>query len=303
VTEPVVIEAAGLSKRFAGVAAVTNLDLVVRQGEVVGLLGPNGAGKTTTLRMLVGLVLPTTGAVRLFGDVVRPGTAILRRVGVLVEGPAFVPHLSGLENLRLYWRAGRQPLADAHLDEALATARLGEAIHRRVKTYSHGMRQRLGLAQALLGRPELVVLDEPTNGLDPAQMRETREIIRGIAGRGATVLLSSHLLTEVEQVCSHVAVLDRGRLVAGGRVADVVGASRVVYLEVDQPDRARPVLTELAGVTAVTDEPPGLSVQLDGVDRAEVVAALVHAGVGVHTVMSRHRLEDAFLQLVSGEPM
>src|SRR5205807_1078927 len=165
--------------------------------------GPNGAGKTTTLRMLVGLVHPNAGEARLFGARVKPGVQTLRRVGVLVEEPAFVPYLSGMKNLELFWRAGSQKMSEADLDGSLEVADLGDAINRKVKTYSHGMKQRLGIAQALLGKPDLLILDEPTTGLDPQQMREMRDLVRSIAQRGATVLLSSHLLGEVEQVCSH----------------------------------------------------------------------------------------------------
>ena len=169
---------------------------------------------------------------------------------------------------------------------------------RRVKTYSHGMRQRLGLAQALLGTPDVLVLDEPTNGLDPQEMREIRRLLRDLSGGGTTVLLSSHLLSEVEQVCSHAVVINRGRLVASGTVADLVGASASVYVEVDDTARARPVLERMRGVGSVKPEPPGFAVELDGVTRPQLVARLVRAGVGVETVVSRHRLEDAFVDLL-----
>src|SRR5439155_23095856 len=213
--------------------------------------GPNGAGKTTTLRMLVGLVRPTAGGSRLFGDVVKPGVRALRRVGVLVEDPAFVPYLSGMKNLDLFWRAGRQKMSEADLDGALEVADLGEAINRKVKTYSHGMKQRLGIAQALLGKPDLLILDEPTTGLDPHQMREMRELVRSIAQRGATVLLSSHLLGEVEQVCSHAAIVNKGQVVATGTVAELIGRATTIYIEVDDVARARTVLSKVTGVRAV----------------------------------------------------
>ncbi len=170
-TDPIVIE--DLTKRYASdVVAVDHLDLTVGSGSVFGLLGPNGAGKTTTMRMLVGLIHPTSGRVRVFGETVTPGAAVLQRVGILVEGPGFVPHLSGRENLELFWRSGGAPMVEANLGQALDIADLGEAADRKYKTYSHGMRQRLGLAQALLGKPDLLVLDEPTDGLDPQQMRQ-----------------------------------------------------------------------------------------------------------------------------------
>jgi len=288
-----------LSKRFSeDVLAVDRRDLTVEEGQIFGLLGPNGAGKTTTLRMLVGLVHPTEGRSKLFGETVHPGFDALRRVGTLVENPGFVPHLSGMTNLELFWRAGGQKMSDADLDGALEVADLGNAIHRKVKTYSHGMKQRLGIAQALLGRPDLLILDEPTTGLDPQQMREMRDLIRSIAQRGATVLLSSHLLGEVEQVCSHAAVVNRGHAVETGTVAELVGRATTVYMEVDDVARARGVLGKLKGVRAINAEGTGLSVELDGIDRKLVVAKLVRGGVGVETVMSRHRLEDAFLDIL-----
>ena len=296
-----VVEVAGLTKRFSSkVLAVDGLSFAVAPGQVCGLLGPNGAGKTTALRVLLGLVKPTAGDAYLFGKRVRPGLPELARVGTLIETAAFVPHLSGMKNLELWWRAGGGRKADADFENALAIADLGDAVRRRVKTYSQGMKQRLGLARVLLGRPEVLVLDEPTNGLDPAEMREVRLLVHRLADAGATVLFSSHILAEVEQICTHAVVMDRGHLVAAGAVADLVGASGSVYLEVDDVDAAHRVLSEV-GVGAVTPEPPGLSVELDGRSRSELVAALVHGGVGVETVTARRRLEDAFLGLVEAD--
>jgi ABC-2 type transport system ATP-binding protein len=296
-TDPIIIE--DLTKRYDGeVLAVDHLDLTVGSGSVFGLLGPNGAGKTTIMRMLVGLIHPTSGRVRVFGEIVKPGAAVLRRVGVLVEGPGFVPHLSGRENLELFWRSGRAPMADANLDRALEIADLGDAANRKYKTYSHGMRQRLGLAQALLGKPDLLVLDEPTDGLDPQQMRQTRGVLRRAAESGTTVLVSSHLLSEVEQVCDHAAVMNEGRLVATGTVSELLGATTAVYLEVDDISLATRVLDTVGGVRKVAPEGRGLSVELDGIERKRVVAALVEAGVGVETITARHHLEDAFIGLL-----
>jgi ABC-2 type transport system ATP-binding protein len=252
--------------------------------------------------MLVGLVHPTEGTSKLFGETVHPGLPALRRVGTLVESPGFVPHASGMKNLELFWRAGGQKMSEADLGGALEVADLGDAIHRKVKTYSHGMKQRLGIAQALLGRPDLLILDEPTTGLDPQQMREMRELVRSIAERGATVLLSSHLLGEVEQVCSHAAIVSGGHVVASGTVDELMGSATVVYLEVDDVVRARAVLGKVKGVRAINEEGEGLSVELDGIDRKDVVAKLVRARVGVETVMSRHRLEDAFLTMLEDGP-
>ena len=289
----------GLTKRYGDLVAVEGLDLEVQRGEVFGLLGPNGAGKTTTMRMLLGLVHPSAGSVRIFGEPVLPGAPVLSRVGALVESPGFVPHLSGRRNLELFWRAGGRPISEARFDDALALADLGDAIDRKFRTYSHGMRQRLALAQALLGRPDMLVLDEPTSGLDPQQMREIRQLVRRVAAGGVTVLLSSHLLTEVEQVCTRTAVVNRGRLVSVGTVADLTGSRAAVFLEVDDTALATTVLEKLPGVERVEPEGGGLSVTLSGVDRRDVVAALVHGGVGVDTVTARHQLEDAFLALLA----
>jgi ABC-2 type transport system ATP-binding protein len=216
----------------------------------------------------------------------------------MVEESAFVPYLSGHRNLRLWWEAGGARWEDADVETALSVAGLGPAIDRKVKTYSQGMKQRLGLARALLPRPEILVLDEPTSGLDPGEMREVRQLLRRVSEQGATVLLSSHLLTEVEQVCTNAVVMDKGRLVAAGSVTELIGATGSVYLEVTNVRRATSVLKKLKGVRRVVPEPPGLTVELDGVKRSEVVAALVHAGVGVETVTARHGLEDAFLGMV-----
>ena len=297
-TEAAVVAVRGLTKSYGRVRAVADLDFEVEPGQVCGLLGPNGAGKTTALRMLVGLVRPSAGEAQLFGQRVRPGAPELARVGTMIEQAAFVPHLSGLRNLRLWWEAGGARWSDADGEGALAVAGLGDAIDRRVKTYSQGMRQRLGLARVLLGRPELLLLDEPTNGLDPQEMRTIRELVRRLSDQGVTVLLSSHLLTEIEQVCSHVVVMDKGALVTTGTVRELIAESRTAYFEVDDVARARQLLESTAGVKRVSDEHPGLAVDLDGVARSTLVAALVQAGVGVETVTSRHQLEDAFLGLV-----
>jgi len=294
------VEIRGLVKEYAdGTRAVDGLDLVVRHGQVLGLLGPNGAGKTTTLRMLLGLIAPTGGEVRLFGTPVTPGSPALQRVGAFVEGPGFAPALSGLDNLRLWWTASGARWEDSQSEEALEVAGLGDAVHRKVRTYSQGMRQRLAIAQAMLGRPDLVVLDEPTNGLDPPQIVEMRRVIRDLADRGVTVLVSSHLLSEVEQVCTHVAVVSRGRTVASGTVDEVVGADRAVSLETPDPVRAEQVLTALPGVGTVERQVGGLLVALEGARRADLVRALVEAGVEVEALTPRRALEEAFLELVS----
>ena len=227
---PVAVE--GLVKEFAhGLRAVDGISYRIPRGEVIGLLGPNGAGKTTTMRMVLGLILPTAGDVFVFGTRVTPGDPVLARVGALVEGPGFLPHLTGRQNLDLYWQACGRSDTDPNLEEILAIANLGTAIDRTVRTYSQGMRQRLGVAQAMLGMPDLLVLDEPTNGLDPQQIREMRDVVQRYAATGRTVIVSSHLLSEVEQTCSHVVVMHRGRLVVQGDTATLLAGRTHMHLE------------------------------------------------------------------------
>jgi ABC-2 type transport system ATP-binding protein len=288
-----------LRKAYAdGFVAVEEISFTVRRGQVVGLLGPNGAGKTTTLRVLMGLTMPTGGDALVFGHRLTPGAPVLSRVGALVEGPGFLPHLSGYDNLRAYWRATGRPEEDAHFAEALEIAGLGDSVHRKTRKYSHGMRQRLAIAQAMLGLPELLVLDEPTDGLDPPQIAEMRRVLKRYATDGRAVLVSSHLLAEVEQTCTHAVVVNKGRIVASGPVDEIVGESPSVLLDVSDVPAASRVLEDL-GVRSVTpDGATGLIVDMNGTPRAEVVASLVRAGVDVDRVVPRRRLEDAFLALV-----
>jgi ABC-2 type transport system ATP-binding protein len=217
---PVTIE--NLVKQFKnGPLAVNNISYSIPQGKVVGLLGPNGAGKTTTMRMVMGLIKPTSGDVFVFGQKVQPGSKVLSRIGSLVEGSGFLPHLTGRENLDLYWRAAGRT-STANFDEVLKIADLGTAIDRKVRTYSQGMRQRLGIAQAMLGQPDLLILDEPTNGLDPQQIKEMRDVLHDYVATGKTVIISSHMLSEVEQTCSYVIVMHRGQLITAGEVSDLL---------------------------------------------------------------------------------
>ncbi|GHE62209.1 ABC transporter ATP-binding protein [Streptomyces longispororuber] len=302
------LQITGLSKRYAKSTdryAVRDLSFRVERGQVLGLLGPNGAGKTTTLRMLMGLIRPDAGEIRVFGRAVRPGAPVLSRVGAFVEGAGFLPHLSGRENLELYWRATGRPAEDAHLDEALEIAGLGDALARAVRTYSQGMRQRLALAQAMLGLPDLLILDEPTNGLDPPQIREMREVMIRYAAGGRTVIVSSHLLAEVEQSCTHLVVMDRGRLVQAGPVEEIVGTgdTLLVGLAADVPDPLVEKVASLPGVASAARTEGGLLVRLDGgpgATGAALLPELVRLEVPVESLGPHRRLEDAFLTLIGG---
>jgi ABC-2 type transport system ATP-binding protein len=299
------LQITGLSKRYARSAdryAVRDLSFRVEPGQVLGLLGPNGAGKTTTLRMLMGLIRPDEGEIRIFGEAVRPGAPVLSRVGAFVEGAGFLPHLTGRANLDLYWQATGRPAQDAHLAEALEIAGLGEALDRAVRTYSQGMRQRLAIAQAMLGLPDLLILDEPTNGLDPPQIREMREVMIRYAATGRTVIVSSHLLAEVEQSCTHLVVMDRGRLITSGPVADIVGSADTVLVGVDGevPQSAVDKVAALPGVATVVREEDGLLAVLDGMTPAQLVSELVRLDIPVAQVGPHRRLEDAFLTLIGG---
>ncbi|NPA26931.1 MAG: ABC transporter ATP-binding protein [Chloroflexi bacterium] len=233
-----------LTKDYGSVRAVDGLDLDVYPGECFGFLGPNGAGKTTTIGMILGLLWPTRGRVEVFGQEVTPmRTAALRQVGALVGAPGFYPYLSGRANLRLLARLYPQ-VGAARIDEVLALVGLdASAARRKVKTYSTGMKQRLGLAAALLHEPKLLILDEPTNGLDPIGMAEMRRLLRELAAQGVTIFLSSHLLHEVEQICDRVAILHRGRIVAQGPVAELLAQRRdleeVFMAVVREPEAAR----------------------------------------------------------------
>jgi ABC-2 type transport system ATP-binding protein len=296
----------GLTKRYGDVNVVDGLDLTIERGELYGFLGPNGAGKTTTIRMALGLIFPTAGEVELLGEPVVHGhtTRSLERTGAMVEEPAFYRFLSGRRNLEVFARAGgsgeetRRRLA--RIDDVLELTGLTNAAKKRVKAYSQGMRQRLGVALALLGAPDVLVLDEPTNGLDPAGMREIRQMLRRLADGGTTVFVSSHLLAEVEAICDRVGVLSRGKLVAEGPPAKLRGVAETVRVEVDDAARAAEVLARLEGLEVRPGGDRALSVRLGATTTAaDVNAALVGAGVAVSALVPQQEsLEDVFLALV-----
>jgi ABC-2 type transport system ATP-binding protein len=304
---PFAIATAGLTKRFGSVAAVDGVDLSVPAGSVFGFLGPNGSGKTTTIRMLLGLISPTAGSWSLLGRPMPAGAGdALGRVGALIEGPAFYPWLSGRDNLARLDASGpdgRRATRQARIDEALARVGLGAAATKKYKAYSLGMRQRLGLAAALLRPRDLLVLDEPTNGMDPQGTREIRHLVGELAGEGTTVFVSSHLLSEIEQMCSHAAVMSRGRLLAQGTLADLraAGTARLV-VTVDRPVESQEILTRL-GVADLSSAGSAegfatVSGRL-GPAAAEVCCReLVLAGVAVRGLaVERPSLEDLFVSL------
>jgi ABC-2 type transport system ATP-binding protein len=301
------IETRGLTKRFGQRTAVDAVDLQVPRGSAFGFLGPNGAGKTTMIRMLLGLTHASAGSASLLGHPVPSQRArALRRVGAIVEEPRFHPRLSGRENLAIV-AAVRGPEARERIAPALARVGLSERAEEKVKKYSLGMRQRLGVARCLLTDPQLLILDEPTNGLDPGGIQEFRLMIRNLVEQeGRTVFLSSHLLDEVEKTCDSAAIVDRGKIITQGPIAELAGggagARHELDLGVDDPELALSTLTSSALVAEAQRSPEGLRVVLAGGPEtaAPLNAALVHAGVGVLRLEPvRHSLEQRFLEVTA----
>ena len=293
-----VIETTLLSKRFGSVLAVDDLSLKVPRGQVFGLLGPNGAGKTTTMGMLLGLVRPTAGSARLFGTESAGSLQdILSRVGAIVESPTFYPYLSGRANLRFFQGISGRRGSDG-VDQLLDMVGLTGRADTEFRTYSLGMKQRLGLAYALLGNPELLILDEPTNGMDPAGMAEVRKLIRKLGDDGYSVLLSSHLLHEVEQVCDSVAILSRGRLIAQGGVKELLSGRGALKLRTTDNGKAAEVVSSLTWVSEVRSEDGGLVVISPPERASEISAALFEQGIHIsEMVQIQESLEDYFLEV------
>jgi ABC-2 type transport system ATP-binding protein len=295
------LSSSGLTKQYrGGQLAVDGIDLAVPAGSVYGFLGPNGSGKTTTIRMLLGLIQPTAGSHDVLGLPMPAGQAqALPLVGSLVEGPAFYPHLSGRANLARLDAADRtanpSTLHD-RVDRALDRVGLLAAADKRYRAYSLGMKQRLGIATSLLRQRALVVLDEPTNGLDPQGTREVRALIREIAADGTTVFVSSHLLAEVEQTCTHVGVMRTGKLVYQGSLAELRGQARLL-VKTPKPDHAATVLRDL-GLTGVTQDSQEVRADLGTMLPEEICERLVLAGVPVAGLETpRRSLEDEFVEL------
>lgn len=292
------VETRGLTKRYGSLTAVSDLNLNVRRGEVYGFLGPNGAGKTTTLRMLLGLIRPSSGDATVIGG--SPGTPdSLERVGALVESPAFYPYLSGRDNLRVMARYSG--VGKDRIGEVLDQVELSERAKDKFRKYSLGMKQRLGVAAALLKDPELLILDEPTNGLDPKGMADMRRLIRTLGTGDRTVLLSSHLLGEVEQICDRVGVIQKGKLVAQGTVSELRGREGLL-VRAEPVEYAHEIAKRLAGVEEVKETDGMLRLTTDPGRAAEINAKLVSAGLRVSEIRpSEQSLEEVFLELTGGE--
>jgi ABC-2 type transport system ATP-binding protein len=302
VTEAPPVKARGLVKRYKEVLAVDHIDLNVRAGDVYGFLGPNGAGKTTTLRMALGLIMPTEGTVELFGrDPMRDGARALEGVAGFVEGPRFYPYLSARKNLELLAALDGDG-AKERIDEVLEIVELTPRAAHRVGGYSHGMRQRLGIAAALLRRPRLLMLDEPATGLDPAGMRDMRALIRRLADEGITVLLSSHQLPEVQELCDRVAIVDHGRVVYEGALADLRRQGGAGYrLRTTDDTRALALVRAHSGIEHVIGTPPtphGLGFQAQEHDVGALSLSLAQAGIGILALTPElATLEDLFFRL------
>ena len=297
------VETSSLVKRYGAIVAVDHVELRVERGDVFGYLGPNGAGKTTSLRMLLGLIRPTAGTARLFGrDPLVEGARALDGVAGFVEGPRFYPYLSGRRNLRLLADYD-EPCSRARIDEVLELVDLRDRAGDRVGGYSHGMRQRLGIAASLLRAPRLLLLDEPTTGLDPAGMRDMRDLVRRLAGEGITILLSSHLLAEVEELCNRVAIIRKGVVIYQGELRDLLATAADRYrLRALDPGRARVALLAQPGVGDVEMVGDELRFTADERTVAALTLALGRAGIAFTALVPESPgLEELFLRMTGGD--
>lgn len=297
-----VLRITGLSKRYGHIEAVKNLNLELRRGEVFGFLGPNGAGKSTTVGMILGLVRPTEGAIELFGQKMAGNTwAQLRRVGAVIESPAFYPYLSGQDNLEALARSiGGVP--KSRIGEVLDRVGLLDRARQQYSQYSMGMKQRLGIASTLLRDPELIILDEPANGLDPAGTKEVRDLIPRLAHESRTVMLCSHLLHEVEQVCQRVAIINKGEMVACAPLSELVADGQVLKVRVENPERAAEVLESQTWIKSVKRDGVYLVVEAPRDGGSRVNEALAEQKIfASELVVSGNSLEKVFLHLTGGE--
>jgi len=287
-----------LTKSFGDRKAVDNLSFQVKEGEVFGFLGPNGAGKSTTIRMSLALIRPDSGDVQIFGTSVKTHrNKALESVGALVESADFYENHSAWTNLKMLAKLQNIPVT--RIDEVLELVGFADRSKDRVKSYSHGMKQRLGIAQALLSEPKLLILDEPTTGLDPRGMREVRELIQDLADEGMTILLSSHLLHEVEQVCTNLAIINRGRLITSGKITDLIQETNIFVTEIraNPVEKAENVLRSSGYEDGLEKEDGVIKIRAGTAGLADINKSLVEAGVAVSAVIPRSSLEDYFLSL------
>jgi ABC-type multidrug transport system ATPase subunit len=299
------VQTHALTKRFGRVTAVEDVHLEVKEGDLFGFLGPNGSGKTTTVRMLLGLVYPTSGEMQLLGrPMPRDARVVLPEVGALIEGPAFYPHLSGVRNLALFDAAGprgNRKTRKRRITDALDRVGLARDGRRAVKAYSSGMRQRLGLAAALLRPHRLLVLDEPTNGLDPRGMQEIRDLLLGLTSDGTTVLLSSHLLTEVEAICNRAAIIHEGHLVASDEVSALLAPTGRVWIDTPDPEIVLEVARRTPEFSLADRDAHRVAIHLDGLSPEDLSARLHQEGVRIREfLVERPTLEQLYLKLTEG---
>ena len=296
-TSDIIVKTQNLTKHFGQIVAVDDLSLEVHKGQIFGFLGPNGSGKSTTMGMILGLIAPTSGSVDVFGlEAQHNLPAILPRVGAMMETPGLYPYLSGRDNLKVFARLSDH-ISDKRIDEVLELVDLTSRGRDKFSNYSTGMKQRLALACALLHNPELIILDEPTNGLDPAGMKEIRELIIELGKQGKTIFLNSHLLHEVEQVCERVAIIKKGKVVVQGPVKELVNKGDVLQVKVNEPDKAMAILREQKWISSVSKEGDYLMIGVKADKAADVSAALAKDGIFASEIKAKENsLEEFFLE-------
>lgn len=297
-----VLRISHLTKSFGKRTVITDLSFDVKQGDVFGFLGPNGAGKSTTIRMILSLVAPDNGDIRIFGQSVTANkTSIFQKVGALIEDADFYENLTARTNLEILGRM--QDIPNKRIDEVLDLVQLSDRQNDKVKAYSHGMKQRLGIAQALLSEPELLILDEPTTGLDPRGMKDVRQLVRELSGQGMTIFLSSHLLHEVEQVCSSLAIINQGKLVVTGSVQELMQTTKLFTTEIhaSPAEEAASVLRALDFLDEVTVDDSVIKVNATSGKIPQITRALVNADIDINAIVPRSSLEDYFLTLTGDD--
>ena len=300
-----IIELTGLTKKFKNLTAVNNLNLNVYKGDVFGFLGPNGAGKSTTIRMMLSLIKPTGGSIKLFGKPIKEERiSILRRVGAIVEKPDFYLYLSAYTNLEILGKLSGADVSKKHIMATLETVGLEKRHNSKVKTFSHGMKQRLGLAQALMHDPELIILDEPTTGLDPQGMKEVRDLILFLSSeKGKTIFLSSHILREVEIIASRMIIINKGTAQVEGSVQELLNAQNIdVTIEVNDPEKALRIINETVWKDKIKSvKNDTIDMSLDKNEISELNKKLVQNNVEVHALIPSRSLEEYFLKITEGE--